>query len=113
MREVYHQELPLLRFILSSGASAAQIKVLLPQLSRNQLNFIAEIAFNILQGVIPLSDSDKNILRPFVKQIRFIGQKKRKCAQIRKSLTVGGIIALLKVAIPHIEQVVHNHEPHR
>ena len=113
MRKAYRQELPLLRFILSSGASTAQIKALLPTLSRNQLNVIAEIAFNVLQGVIPLSQTGKESLRHFVKQIRSIGQKKKKCAHIRESLTAGGMIALLKVSMPYVEQMLTEHESHR
>ena len=105
MRENYIAEMPLLRFIASSGATRAQIKALLPKLSRNQLNFIGEIAFNILKGSIPLTENAKEMLRHFVKQIRSIGQKKRRCQHVRKALTVSGLIAIIKVSLPHIEHI--------
>ena len=106
MRENYITEMPLLRFILSVGTSRSQIKALIPKLSRNQLNFISEIAFNILKGVIPLTENDKETLRHFVRQIRAIGQKKKRCHHIRKALTVGGLLAIVKVSLPHIEHLI-------
>lgn len=111
MRDVYVRELPLLRFIASHSSTRAQIKALLPRLTRNQLNFIGEIAFNILKAVIPLTQENKESLRHYVKQIRAIGQKKKSSKSIREALTVGGLLALIKVSLPLIEEVI-SHEPH-
>ena len=106
MRDSYIAEMPLLRFILSTAATRAQIKALLAKLTRNQLNFISKIAFNILKGVIPLTKNDKETLRQFVRQIRSIGQKKRRCTHICKVLTVNGLLAILKVSLHHIEGLI-------
>jgi len=106
MRDAYVRELPLLRFIASPGSTRAQIKALLPRLTRNQLNFIGEIAYNILKAVIPLTREDKESLRHYFKQIRAIGQKKKKSHSIRQALTVGGLLALVKVSLSSVEEVI-------
>lgn len=101
----------MLRFIASDSITNLQLRHLRHRLSNSQLGLVAEIAFNILKGVIALSQNDKEILRLFVKQIRLIGQPKTTLRAIRKVLTTSGLVALAKVSLPHIDQVVE-HESH-
>ena len=108
MRANYQRHIPLLRFIGSDSVTKKQLRLLINELSNGQLGLIAEIAFNILRGVIPLSESDKEILRLFVKQIRLIGKPKTTLRIIRKALTTSGLVALAKVSLPYIDQVPEN-----
>ena len=112
MRAAYQHHMPLLRFLGSDSKTKAQLRQLIPQLNNAQRGLIAEIVLNILKGVIPLSVSDKELLRLFVKQIRVIGQPKTTLRLIRKVLTSSGLLALAKVSLPYIDQLPEN-ESHR
>ena len=106
--DAYQKEMPLLRYLISSGVTRYQLKALLPKLSNNQIRFVREIACNILKGTIPLTDTDKEKLRNFVKQLRFIGQKKRRLKEIRETLSVGLLLAVINVSIMYIEEIFQN-----
>ena len=108
MRAEYRRHLPLLRFIASDSITKVQLGLLIRELSNSQLGFIAEIAYNVLKGVIPLSESDKEILRLFVKQIRLIGKPKTTFRIIRKVLKTSGLVALAKVFLPYVDQLPEN-----
>ena len=108
MRADYQRHVPLLRFIGSDSINKKQLRLLIGELSNSQLGLIAEIALNILRGVIPLSASDKEILRLFVKQIRLIGKPKTTLRIIRKALTTSGLVALAKVSLRYVDQVPEN-----
>ena len=108
MRAQYQRHVSLLRFIGSDSITKKQLRLLICELSNRQLGHIAEIAFNVLRGVIPLSESDKEILRLFVKQIRLIGKPKTTLRIIRKVLTTNGLVALVKVSLPYIDKVSEN-----
>ena len=103
MRELYRQHLPLLRFIASKNTKRPQVQVLLPTLTRVQLKMIAEIAFNILKGVIPLPVNAKQILGKYIKSLRLLGQPDIPIKKIQKLLTVGVLQALLHVSMPYID----------
>ena len=105
MRVLYRQHLPLLRFIASKKVKDPQVKVLMPTLTRVQLKMIAEIAFNLLQGIIPLPPNAKQILHKHIKIIRRLGQPHIPIKVIQKVLTTGVLHSLLHVAMPYIDKL--------
>jgi len=94
--------LPLLSMIGSPHTPRHQSKYLIEHLTYEQFKFISEIAHNLLKGVIPLTDQAKQILKPYVKQIRAIGNIKHKPRKRRLAVSVASVKALIKTALPHV-----------
>ena len=56
----------------------------------NEIKSISEIAKNLLAGNIPITVRQKNRLRPFKKNIKFLALKKNSISKKRRMLQKGG-----------------------
>ena len=95
------EHLPLLNFLLYSK-SPKQLKNTLSTLTEEQVNAIGEIAVNVLYGIIPITNYQKNLLKKYLAKLENIGDsdisnKKRKLMIIRHP---GAVQSLLTAARP-------------
>ena len=97
--------IPLISMIGASDTPRMQTIFLIENLTSKQFRFISEIAHNLLKGNIPLTDKTKRMIKPYVRQIRGIGDVKKPIAKRRLSSSIRAIKALIKIALPHVLKV--------
>lgn len=73
MRQTVNKHRALLQFLLY--ADIAQQKILLKNLTSEQLDVISEIALNIYTGTCPLTKNCINLLKPYESDIRSLGSR--------------------------------------
>lgn len=94
-----------LQLLLNTHRS--QQKALLNSISVDQFSSISEIALNILEGVVPISSTQKKALSRHKKFIRLIGQEKGSYSR-KKSLLLKNVTALtvlLKTITPLLKSL--------
>lgn len=67
-------------------ATPVQNRHILNTLSKTQLQYIVEIVFNVLQGVVPLSKTDKTLLKRWRSPIRALTAHKATLRQRKQGL---------------------------
>lgn len=94
--------------LLFTQTTTKQRKVLLDTITVDQLKAISQIAHNIIKTVLVLTLTEKETLKKRKRLIHLLGNKRAGFKRKKKAL-VGNqrsVLALLKVALPHLQQVL-------
>lgn len=98
MKTQYQKHLSMLKFLQT--ANLKQQKFVIKHLSDIQLKIVSELALNLLQGTIPLTDEEKRFLKKYAKLLRKLANKdvpkKKKLSIITRKL----LLAIAKFALP-------------
>lgn len=85
-------------------------RVIISNANLDFINALCEIAFNVLQGNIPLTNQQYKQLKKKKSLIRLIADKKIKTLKKRKTINQSGgfLLPLLGAAIPFITSLIAN-----
>ena len=81
--------------LLMMTPSAAQRKAMLDTITNDQLRALTEVAHNLLQGRIPISESHKRKLRTHKTFLQVLGDIKVPLAKKREALCRKGAVVIL------------------
>jgi hypothetical protein len=97
--------------LLSKDLPAIQQKNIIRELSVNQINCLSEIAINIFYGIIPISENQKELLKPYKKVIIYLSGEhhliKNKRSYILKNII--GVKHIIKVSNKYIVGLYKEH----
>lgn len=85
-------------------SSTAQRRALLDTITNEQLKSLTEVTHNLLQGNIPMTETQKRNLRKHKIFLRILGNPKATFSQKREALCQKGVVVvtLLKIAAPQL-----------
>jgi hypothetical protein len=94
--------------LLMTSTSSTQKKALLDTITNDQLKALTEVTHNLLQGHIPITESQKRNLRKHKTFLRILGNSKVPYSKKREALCQKGavITSVLKVAAPQLKLFV-------
>lgn len=89
-------------------STSSQKKALLDTITNEQLKALTEVTHNLLQGRIPITESQKRNLRKHKTFLRILGNSKIPYSKKREALCQKGavITSVLKVAAPQLKLFV-------
>ena len=101
-----HRKMPLLKILLK--AKPVQRRLILQSASNKLILTLCEVAFNILSGTIPLTNSQYKKLEKKKTEIKFISDKKIGVRRKKRAINLRGgfLLPLLSVAIPFISSLI-------
>ncbi len=90
--------------LLMTSTSSAQRRALLDTITNDQLKSLTEVTHNLLQGNIPMTESQKRNLRKHKTFLKILGNPKVSFAQKREALCEKGavVVTVLKIASPQL-----------
>jgi len=90
--------------LLMTTSSTAQRRALLDTITNEQLKSLTEVTHNLLQGSIPMTETQKRNLRKHKSFLRILGHPKASFSQKREELCQKGavVVTLLKIAAPQL-----------
>jgi hypothetical protein len=95
-----------LHLMSDKSTSKIQVKALLQTISKDQLNALTEIAFNILKGNIPLTENQKKKLRQHRPSLRILGVKKNSANRRKAVLKPFLVVTVLKIVSPVLKSLL-------
>ena len=90
--------------LLMTTSSSAQRRALLDTITNEQLKSLTELTHNLLQGNIPITETQKRNLRKHKMFLRILGNPKVSFLQKREALCQKGgvVVTVLKIAAPQL-----------
>lgn len=91
--------------LVMTTASSAQRTALLNTITNDQLKALTEVTFNVVQGIIPLTEVQKRHLRKHKAFLKILSDPKAPFSQKREALCRKGAVvtSVLKAAAPKLK----------
>lgn len=99
MRQKLKNQLSLLLFF-EKAANTKQQTAIIKHMNEVQLKTISELALNLIKGNIPLTESDKQSLRRYVKTLRKLIDREVTFNRKRELITRKLLITLARLTLP-------------
>ena len=87
-------------------ATKVQQKFLLQHITKEQLQALTEVIYNLLKGSITLTKDEKKTLKRWATELRAIGNPKTGLKRKRLHLKAVVISKTLTIALPFVERVI-------
>lgn len=106
MSKLIKDQSPFLHLLMSEKTPKPQTAAILKTISKDQLNALTEISYNLLKGHIPLSDTQKKSLKKHARKLKILSKPKGSLKSRKEILTPALVVLLLRIVGPVLKKVV-------